>query len=113
MEHNTSSKMLQGSPSIEQLASTGSSAGSAVSHPCAFGMERNEARTGPLREQELNTTEHDFSAALASTKPCASGGSQIKLPDVLLPLKPLGQAPGAIPALLWLTPRHSGKSWFN
>ena len=94
MEHNASFKRLQRSLCVEQLAGTGSSAGSAVSRPCVFGIERKAARTGPLREQEMNTTEHDFSAALTSIKPCASGGSQIKLPDVLLPLKPLGRAPG-------------------
>lgn len=94
MEHNVSFNRLQRSPRVERLAGTGSSAGSAVSRPCVFGTERKAARTGPLREQEPNTTEHDFSAALTSIKPWASGGSQIKLPDVLLPPKPLGQAPG-------------------
>lgn len=94
MEHDASFQRRQRLPCVEQLAGTGSSAGSAVSCPRVFGTERKAVRMGPLREQELNTTEHDFSAALTSIKPCASGGSQIKLPDVLLPLMPLGQAPG-------------------
>lgn len=50
--------------------------------------------TGPWKEQELSSTEHDSSTALTSIKPRASGGRQIKPPDALLPLKPLGQAPG-------------------
>lgn len=95
MEHNVSFKGLPFKlPRAGQVAGTGSSAGSAVSHSCVFGMEGKAARMGPWREQEPNTTEHDFSAALTSIKPCARGGSQIKLPDVLLPLKPLGQAAG-------------------
>lgn len=94
MEHSVSFKRLWQSPCIKQLAGTGSSAGSVVSHPCVFGTERKAARRGPLRKPELNTTEHDFSAALTSIKHCASGGSQIKLPAVLLPLKLLGQASG-------------------
>jgi len=90
MGHNTSFKMLQQLPCVKQLAGTGSSAGSAVSCPRVFGTERKVACTGPLREQEPNTTEHDFSAALTSIKLHASGGSQIMQPDALRPLKPLG-----------------------
>lgn len=94
MEHNVSFKGLPCLPHTGQVAGTGSSAGSAVSHSCVFGTEGKAACMGPRREQELNTTEHDFSAALTSIKPCARGGSQIKLPGALLPLRPLGQAAG-------------------
>lgn len=95
------------------LAGTGNSTGSVVSCPCAFGTERKATRPGPLREQELNTTKHDFSAALTSLKPVPAVEVRLSL---LMPCSHwslLAQHQGTIPALLWLSLRHSGKPCLN
>lgn len=66
LDYNRHSEGLQQSPFTETLLAqvTPQALLSA-----AFGTGRKAACPEPLREQELNTTEHDFSAALTSLKP--------------------------------------------